>query len=295
MLAILTICCFLAEDGKASPSKQSPPIHLQPVSPVKGKFIDMHVHAHDCRKDGLDIVDNWMKKNNVDHCIILPLAQSRPKNDIDRKQMLENYSKYKGRIDRYCVIFPEEVTTEKQALEILTKEKQQGAIGFGEHYGRKIYFDDPNNMRLYAACQKVGLPVLFHMDRNCNLDKKGLPHLENALKTYPNCTFIAHSDWWKNLADGTCERLLQKYPNLYADISAGVCLRNLNRDKKYTRNFLIRNADKILFGTDCGWWSWSKEPVKHFTFFESFNLPADVKEKIYITNSERIFSLNTQR
>lgn len=267
-------------------------VQLQPEAPVKDKFIDMHVHAFDCRENGLDIVEKWMKENNVDRCVILPLAQSRPQNDQQHKQMLDNYSRYKGRIDRYCVIFPDEVSTKEQAVKILTEEKQQGAIGFGEHYGRGIYFDDPQNMRLYAACREVKLPVLFHMDKNCNLDEKGLPHMENALKAYPNCTFIAHSGWWKNLADGTCERLLQKYPNLYADLSAGVCLTNLNRNREYTRSFLIRNADKIMFGTDCGWWSFSKEPVQHFTLFDGFDLPDEVKAKIYRKNAERVFALS---
>ena len=26
-------------------------------------------------------------------------------------------------------------------------------------------FDDPRNMRLYAACEKVGLPVMFHLTK----------------------------------------------------------------------------------------------------------------------------------
>jgi len=53
------------------------------------------------------------------------------------------------------------------------------------------------------ACTKVGLPLMFHMDRR-NPDEKGLPRLENVLKLYPACTIIAHSDWWKHLSDGTC-------------------------------------------------------------------------------------------
>ena len=37
---------------------------------------------------------------------------------------------------------------------------------FGEHYGVGLMFDDPKNLRLYEACDKVRLPVMFHIDFN---------------------------------------------------------------------------------------------------------------------------------
>ncbi len=122
----------------------------------KGGFIDEHVHFDDRHAGDLDKVAEWMKSNNVQRCINHPLAQIRTRNEDERKQMLENYAKYKGRIDRFCIIFPDEVNSVEEAVKILTKEKQDGAIGFGEHYGVGLKFDDPKNLRLYEACQKVG-------------------------------------------------------------------------------------------------------------------------------------------
>jgi uncharacterized protein len=255
-----------------------------------GRFIDEHVHFHDCHTGDLDKVAEWMKTNHVQRCVNHPLKQSRPKNEEERKQMLENYARYKGRIDRFCIIFPDEVGSEKEAVKLLTREKQDGAIGFGEHYGGDgLKFDDPKNMWLYAACAKVGLPVMFHKDQNKNLDEKGLPRLENVLRTYPNCILIAHSDWWKNLADGTCDRLLQKFPNLYADISCTVSRSIIGRDKEFARAFFIRNADKLLFGTDSGWWSFGKQPVPEFSLIDDLHLPAEVVDKICRGNAERLF------
>ena len=63
------------------------------------------------------------------------------------------------------LIEPGEVDTVAQAIVILKKEQADGAVGFGEHYGRSLMFDGPKNMRLYAVCDKVGLPVMFHMIR----------------------------------------------------------------------------------------------------------------------------------
>lgn len=147
------------------------------------RFTDTHVHFHDCKVGDLEKVAEWMKSNNVQRVINHPLAQSRPRNEAERTQMLANYANYKGRIDRFCIIFPDEVNSVEEAVKLLAREKQDGAIGFGEHYGVALNFDDPKNLRLYAACSQVGLPVMFHMDQNKNLDEKGLPRLEKVLKT----------------------------------------------------------------------------------------------------------------
>lgn len=265
----------------------------EPVSPPtdNARFTDAHVHFQDCKDGDLVKVADWMKANNVHRVINHPLAQSRPKNEEERKQQIANYAKYRGRMDRFCILFPEEVNSVEEAVKLLTREKQDGAIGFGEHYGVNLNFDDPKLMRLYEACEKVGLPVMFHMDRNKNLDEKGLPRLENVLKTYPNCILIAHSDWWKNLSDGTCDRLLQKYPNLYADLSCTVGRSVIGRDKEFARAFVIRNADKLLFGTDSGWWSLGadKKPAAEFSLIDELKLPKEVENKICRGNAERLF------
>lgn len=204
--------------------------------------------------------------------------------------MLENYTKYPGKIERFCIIFPEEVETVDEAVEILQKEKREGAIGFGEHYGVGLDFDDPTIMRLYEACEKVGLPVMFHMDQHRNLDGKGLPRLKNVLKTFPDCILIAHSSgWWKNLADGTCDRLLKEYPNLYADLSVIAKQKKVVQDKKFSREFMTRHADKLLFGSDCGWWTSRLGMPPEFALIDELDLPEAVEEKILRENSLKLF------
>lgn len=256
---------------------------------VERGLVDAHVHFHDCKAGDLDRVAAWMKSNHVERCINHPLAQSRAKNDGERRQMLENYAQYQGRIGRFCIIDPDEVGSVDEAVTKLSREKEQGALGFGEHYGVDLQFDDPKNMRLYEACAKVGLPVMFHMDRNKNLDEKGLPRLEHVLKSFPNLILIAHSDWWKHLPDGTCDRLLQAYTNLYADISCTVGRSVIGRDKEFARAFFVRNAGKLLFGTDSGWWSFGKPPAPEFALIAELKLPPDVEQKICRGNAERLF------
>lgn len=264
--------------------------------PADIKFIDPHVHAMSVTPLGLRAVATWMEQRNVERCIVSPLNHkgSRPKTEEERATMLENFRPYKGRIDRMTIIDAGEVETVDAAVTILKREMADGAIAFGEHYGVGLMFDDPKNLLLYEACEKVGLPVMFHIDQNKNMVEPGMARVDRVLKMFPNCKLIAHAYWWRQLGSGACDRQLQEHPNLYADMSGHVVISVLDRDRKYAREFLIRNQDKILWATDEGWWSFADEKRgmnKHYTFLEELDLPAEVRHKIYRGNVERVYGL----
>ena len=50
---------------------------------------------------------------------------------------------------------------------------------------------------------------------------------------------------------GLTDRYLADYPNMYGDLSAGSGLNALTRDEAFTRDFLKRHQDKLVFGSDC--------------------------------------------
>jgi len=232
-----------------------------------------------------------MEQRNVERCIVSPLNHkgSRPKNEEERATMLENFRPYKGRIDRMTILDAGEVETVDAAMTFLKREMADGAIAFGEHYGVGLMFDDPKNLLLYEACEKAGLPVMFHIDQNKNMVEPGMARVDRVLKMFPNCKLIAHAYWWRQLKDA--DRQLQEHPNLYADMSGHVVVDVLNRDRKFAREFLIRNQDKILWATDEGWWSFADEKRqmnRHYTFLEELDLPAEVRRKIYRGNAERV-------
>lgn len=285
----LCLLLFILITENAFPAEPTPA--KAPPPPAEIKYIDVHVHAFSVKEDGLDAVAKWMDKKGVDRCIVSPLNHkgSRDYSPEDRAAMLAHFRKYQGRIDRMCIIYPDEVQSVDAAVELLQREIKDGAIAFGEHYGVGLMFDDPKNLRLYEACEKVGLPVMFHIDQNKNMVEKGMQRVDNVLKKYPKCNLIAHAYWWRQLKDA--DRQLQEHPNLYADTSGHVVPDMLSRDRAYAREFIIRNQDKLLFGTDEGWWSFGKEvsPFKHYTFFEELDLPKEVRYKIYRGNAEKLF------
>lgn len=264
--------------------------------PADLRFIDPHVHAMAVTPTGLRAVAQWMEDRNVERCIVSPLNHkgSRPQNEEERRQMLENFKPYKGRIDRMAIIDPGGVETVDQAVAMLKREIADGAVGFGEHYGVGLMFDDPRNLMLYEACEKAGLPVMFHIDQNKNMVEPGMERVDKVLRMFPKCKVVAHAYWWRQLQNGTCDRQLREHPNLYADMSGAVVVNVLNRDRRYAREFIIRHQDKLLWATDEGWWSFGakdRQMNQHYTFFEELELPDEVRRKIYRGNAVKVYGL----
>ena len=154
--------------------------------------------------------------------------------------------------------------------------KEAGAVGVGEVMVNE-WLDSPFLTALFAAAEKLRLPVLCHMSPEPGFsygvcDRAGLPLLEEVLTRFPDLIFIGHSQpFWTEISGGcehltreerngfgrgpvapggTVERLLGTYPNLYADLSAysGSCA--VLRDPVYGPAFLERFHDRLLFGTD---------------------------------------------
>ena len=297
-LLVLTIFAvvFLRKNESESPQTAVAPkeasANLCPIDP--------HVHAMSVTPLGLRAVAQWMEDRQIERCIVSPLSHkgSRPQNEEERQIMLENFKPYRGRIDRMTIIEPQEVETVAEAVAILKQEIADGAIAFGEHYGKGLMFDDPKNLVLYEACQAVGLPVMFHIDQNKNMVEPGMERVDRVLKMFPQCNLIAHAYWWRQLKNGSCDRQLTEHPNLYADMSGSVVVDVLSRDLVYAREFIIRHQDKILWATDEGWWSFQnrdRQMNRHYTFLEQLDLPQEVLHKLYRGNTEKIYGLKQLR
>ena len=80
--------------------------------------------------------------------------------------------------------------------------------------------------------------------------------------------FIGHAQtWWGNISadldptdmypqgpvkpGGLTDRLLADYPNIYGDLAAGSGRNAMTRDEDFTRGFLERHGDKLIWGSDC--------------------------------------------
>lgn len=277
-----------------------------------GKYVDIHVHLTLAWSKLPPLTTTklleWMDARQVAQAVVLPLVSPEAwYYAITNDWVLEQTRPHRDRLIPFCDIDPRtEYVKGKAILPMLQRYLAAGAKGLGEHKcGGAI--DDPRNLEIFRACSDLKLPVLLHMDTIRNIDQPGLPGLEQALKAAPGANFIGHAtSFWSSISGGTTERefkgypkgpvkpggaldrLMDKYPNLYGDLSAGSGLNAIRRDPKFGREFLIRRADRMLFGTD---YLSDGQEVEQFEFLDQLDLPAEVQEKIFRQNARRILGL----
>lgn len=233
----------------------------------------------------------------------------------------------------------------RRTAALLAEAKRNGCSGlkvfkelglvYRDADGSTLRVDDPRWDPIWQACGELGLPVLIHSgdpaafflpvdERNERWEELHrrpewgfygpqfpkreavLQQFHNVVARHPQTTFIgAH-------VGGDAEDLaavaaaLDKYPNLYVETAARIA--ELGRQPYTARKFLVKYADRVLFGTD-GPRS-AERLYPHWRFFESFDeyfryseapfppqgfwniygvgLPDDVLRKIYRENAARI-------
>lgn len=275
--------------------------------------IDIHTHIGYpfLREESLDTsrLLKWMDANNIEKAVVLALVS--PEGfyyQISNEHVLESTKPHRNRLIPFVDIDPRQsyVDTRETIKARLEQYIEQGARGLGEHKCG-VPIDDPRNLEVFAAAGDLGLPILFHIDSERNTDKPGLPGLEKALQAAPGAKFIGHAQgWWASVSGdcsqkdlgiypkgrvtpgGAVDRLFDNYPNLYGDLSAGSGNNAITRDMEWGREFLIRRADRLLFGTD---YLGVGQNVPQLDSLEKFSLPDDVVKKISRGNAEKLLGL----
>lgn len=233
----------------------------------------------------------------------------------------------------------------ERAVARLEECRRLGAVGVGEMVdkglgdtyarpvsGDSIHLDDPLMKPLLERCGELGMPVSIHiaepiwMYRPLDAHNDGLMNganwavdttvegcrdyeelmatFERAVAAYPNTTFIACHYLNMNQDLDRLGALLDKYPNLYLDLAGRMGESAVT--PRATRRFLIKYADRVLYGTDNG----MSPAMYHMTFrlletddehiynpdygyhwsYSGFDLPDDVLKKIYHDNAARLLN-----
>lgn len=152
------------------------------------------------------------------------------------------------------------------ATQEIERQLTRGAVLIAEQkFG--VACDAPEMLAIYRLAEKHGVPVLMHWQ--FGMYNHGFDRFHRVLEQFPRVTFIGHAQtWWANIdanhrdqtvlypkgpvtPGGLTDRYLRDYPNMYGDLSAGSGLNALTRDEAFTREFLVRHQDKLLYGSDC--------------------------------------------
>jgi predicted TIM-barrel fold metal-dependent hydrolase len=93
---------------------------------------------------------------------------------------------------------------------------------------------------------------------------------------------------------GLTDRYLADYPNMFGDLSAGSGQNALTRDEAFTRDFLSRHQDKLIFGSDCNDHDAAGEKClgsRALAVIRRLAASRDVQRKLLSENAKRVFRL----
>jgi len=159
-----------------------------------------------------------------------------------------------------------EVPDIKETTQEIERYLKRGGLVIGEQkFG--VDCDSPEMQGIYEIARAHRVPVLMHWQ--FEMYNYGFERFHRMLEKYPTVNFLGHAQtWWANIdrnhADqkvlypkgpvargGLTDRYLSDYANMFGDLSAGSGLNALTRDEDFTRDFLRRHQDKLVYGSDC--------------------------------------------
>jgi predicted TIM-barrel fold metal-dependent hydrolase len=175
----------------------------------------------------------------------------------------------------------------------------------------RMPMDDARCLELFRKAGDLACPVVFHLEppelpgpggkrvKQDYWSGGNVPNLEATLRSCPKTTFIGHAQgFWREISGGADKEpgvypegpvvpggrlyaLLERYDNLYADLSAGSAFNALSRDPGHARSFLDRFSGRLLFGRD-------DHTTRTLDLLTGIDLPADKLAAILFGNAERL-------
>ena len=251
------------------------------------KKIDIHVHtrktkgpfrsllrADDTYCSPEELIERF-DRYGIERAVILPgVNPEGASHPQGLEEVMEICEMYPDRFSWFTNIDPRAVknSPDSDFTYFLEYYKERGAKGVGEVCAN-MSFTEPRVLKLFADCEKCGMPVTFHMTlKEGNdyglIDELGLPRLEEVLSRFPKLILLAHSQaFWAHMSadidagstggyptgkvtEGRVAQLMRKYPNLHGDLSAGSGGNAIMRDEEYGLAFLEEFQDQLHYGTD---------------------------------------------
>jgi len=246
-------------------------------------MIDIHTHFYRPTVKDEPVFDESelltaMDRLEIERAVILPLVSPECQFGpvFNSEFALAARDRHPDRFIPFCNLDPRNGfnSPETDFSWILETYKARGAKGVGE-ITANLPFDDPRCNNFFTHCGNASMPVLFHLAVGVQngiyglADELGLPRLERMLAACPHTIFIGHAmAFWSEISGNNSEEvrgiyptgpvapggkllaLMQRYPNLYGDISAGSGFNAISRDPSFGFSFLEMFQDRLLFGTD---------------------------------------------
>lgn len=261
-------------------------------------IIDAHTHLPNAN-DLLSFEDKRnqylsdMKKNGVDHAIIIPdNEKDSPHGSVSK--CIELFQNHKEVSILGTVSILEDDISQK-AIE-LDKYFSKGQIcGIKIYPGHDHHY--PNDERLtefYNLCIKHNRPFVIHTGWNSNDPAAALwndpKYIIEVANNYPNMTIIICHLFWPDVE--YCAKITEPFENIHFDTSALADNEVLKETSSLTMRkmvlHLIHNQKKkLIFGTDYKMCS-----VKdHIDYFSNLNLTVEETEKLFYLYAQELYRI----
>jgi uncharacterized protein len=232
-------------------------LHAQSDPQWGGPVLDTHLHL----RANADACYTHMQGCGVTHAVLLTGAadQERAKAEMEKRP---------GHFVRSVRTDPAQPDSDK----VLRDALKAGSVSIGEMKFH-VALDSPEMRRVYDVAAELKVPVMMHIQDFPHFAGEtpyntGYPQFDKVLRAHPRTTFIGHADlFWAHISadvptdrgypagpikpGGLTDKFLSDFPNLYADMSANSGNNALSRDPAFTRGFVARHKDKLIFGSDC--------------------------------------------
>lgn len=275
-------------------------IHKVPVTHIeKAKFPIIDMHSHPYAKTPQEI-DHWVRNMDevgVEKTMILSMTTG-PEFDAIRTKYSKHPGRFEVWCGLALSGY-DKPGFPASAIAELERCHDAGARGVGEIHDKgqglrsgkstapKMHPDDPRMHAVWEKCGELGMPVSLHvadpiwmyqkMDRHNDglmnayywrldnqpgiVDLSGMVDiLERTLARHRNTTFIACHFANLDYDLGRLGDVLDRNPNLYADISARYA--ETAPIPRFTAAFYAKHAGRLVYGTDMGF----DAPMYRITF-----------------------------
>ncbi|MHB9133789.1 MAG: amidohydrolase family protein [Armatimonadota bacterium] len=287
------------------------------------EFIDVHLHVGrlytlDEGPITAEMAIGFMDRAGIEKAALLPIESPEEAHFyVTTEEVLATCARYPDRLIPFCNVDPRIGSGDNSSTIYarLKEYKERGCKGFGEAMSG-LFIDDIRLQRTYAACGELGLPIIYHIDADRNIDEKGFLRLERMLQQFPDTIFVGHGQhFWAEISahvtpeqftsyphgpvgeEGAVFHLLEAYPNMYADLSAGSAYNAITRDPDpdFGPRFLQRFAHKLFFGTDACRVPYFAEMPGIATYLRKMAEDGKLSEPAFRAisreNAERVFGL----
>jgi len=265
-------------------------IYKIPITQVaKAKFPIIDMHSHPYAKTPQEI-DAWVKNMDevgVEKTMILTMTTGAEFDEIFRKysRYPDRFEMWCG----FDFAGYDKPGFGPAAIKELERCREAGARGVGEIHDKGkglrsgksnapgMHPDDPRMDALWEKCGELGMPISLHvadpiwMYQKMDASNDGLMNayewrldnqpnivglsgmvdiLERTVARHRNTTFIACHFANLDYDLGRLGEVLERHPNLYADISARYA--ETAPIPRFASQFYAKHADRLVYGTDMG-------------------------------------------